>query len=103
MKRSPVLQLAALFAAGAHSQGINCTLTALTSIPSCAQACFVSGAAAIHCGSLDFACQCRQQANLYAAIESCVASSCAPSEFQNVIDGAAAGEYLSVTSGRVFS
>ncbi|KAK4035055.1 hypothetical protein C8A01DRAFT_38447 [Parachaetomium inaequale] len=86
MKRS-TLPLAALFATGVRA---DCTPMALTTIPSCAQACFVSGAAAIRCGSLDFACQCRQQAGLYATIESCVASSCAPSEFQNVIDGAAA-------------
>ncbi|KAL2136298.1 hypothetical protein VTI74DRAFT_4533 [Chaetomium olivicolor] len=90
MKFSALPLAAALLAAGALSQGKDCTSVALTAIPSCAQHCFLENAPTIGCGGLDFACQCKQQAALYAAIEGCVASSCPSSEFQNVIDGAAA-------------
>lgn len=92
MKLSTIQLATALFVAGVRSQGADCTSVALSSIPSCAQPCFLEGAPSIGCGGLDFACQCKQEAALYAAIENCVASSCPPSEFENVIDGASTGE-----------
>ena len=71
--------------------GDDCASLALSAIPACAQPCFVDGAPTIGCSELDFACQCRQPAALYAAVESCVASSCDASAFQDVIDGAESG------------
>lgn len=91
MKTSTAQLLVALFAASARATGEACTPVALSSIPVCAQQCFINGAIQIGCSGVDFECQCKQQAALYAAIESCVASSCAAAEFQAVIDGAAAG------------
>ncbi|KAK3393728.1 CFEM domain-containing protein [Podospora didyma] len=78
-----------LVASGAQSQLTGCAAVAVSVIPSCAQTCFLEGAPTIGCSSFDFACQCQQEAALYAAIEGCVASSCPDSESQNVIDGAA--------------
>ena len=92
MKLSTIQLAVALFVASVRSQGTDCTAVALTSIPACAQTCFVEGAPTIGCGGLDFACQCRQEAALYAAIENCVASSCPSSDFEKVIDGATTGE-----------
>ncbi|KAK4464158.1 hypothetical protein QBC42DRAFT_264025 [Cladorrhinum samala] len=66
----------------------DCTSVALNSIPSCAQPCFLNKAPDIGCGGLDFTCQCEKQAALYAAIEGCVADSCAAEEHQAVVDGA---------------
>ncbi|KAJ4296071.1 hypothetical protein N0V88_004773 [Collariella sp. IMI 366227] len=97
--RFPTLPLAAaalLLATGVQAD--DCTSVALAEIPSCAQPCFLDNAPSIGCGGLDFACQCKQQAALYAAIENCVASSCPASEFQNVIDGADAGLVCLVAS-----
>lgn len=94
MKLSTIaIGTAALFAAGpVLSQGADCTSVALKAIPACAQHCFLEGAPTMGCGGLDFACQCRQEAAMHAAIESCVASSCASSQFQSIIDGAATGK-----------
>ncbi|KAK3336137.1 hypothetical protein B0T19DRAFT_29007 [Cercophora scortea] len=90
MKLSSVQLIGALFAAaGAHAQLTGCAAVAVTAIPSCAQSCFIDNAPAVGCGGFDFACQCQKEAAFFAAIESCVASSCASSLFQDVIDGAA--------------
>ncbi|KAK3382847.1 hypothetical protein B0T24DRAFT_672793 [Lasiosphaeria ovina] len=79
---------ALLLATRASSQLTGCAAVAVEAIPGCAQSCFIDGAPTIGCGGFDFACQCAQEAAMYAAIEGCVASSCEESEAQNVIDGA---------------
>ncbi|KAG7039146.1 CFEM domain-containing protein [Colletotrichum scovillei] len=66
----------------------NCASVAVTAIPSCAQSCFLDGASFVGCDSLDFSCQCGQEAALYAAIEPCVATGCPAASFQAVINGA---------------
>ncbi|KAK1755294.1 MAC1 interacting protein 1 [Echria macrotheca] len=65
----------------------DCVSVALKAIPSCAQPCFLEGAPTIGCDGLDFACQCRQQPAMFAAIEGCVAKACADDQFELVIDG----------------
>lgn len=92
MKLSTPQLAAALFAAVVHSQGADCTSLAISLIPSCARPCFINAAPTLGCAALDFACQCHQQAALHAAVESCVASSCSPSDQQNVLDGIDTGE-----------
>ena len=47
----------------------DCAAVALESIPSCAQSCFLNSAPSIGCAQLDFACQCNNQAALFAAAE----------------------------------
>ncbi|KAI1407323.1 hypothetical protein F5Y13DRAFT_132032 [Hypoxylon sp. FL1857] len=77
-----------LFAAKAVVQAADCLGVAQTEIPSCAQSCFVENAPSVGCDGTDFICQCQNEATLYAAIESCVASGCPEPSFQAVIDGA---------------
>ncbi|KAK3693726.1 hypothetical protein B0T22DRAFT_436886 [Podospora appendiculata] len=103
MKLSFIQLIGALLAAaGAHAQLSGCAAVAVKAIPSCAQSCFIDNAPAVGCGGFDFACQCQKEAAFFAAIESCVASSCASSLFQDVIDGAALGSGGSMTvSGTV--
>lgn len=72
----------------------NCATVAVTAIPSCAQSCFLDGASFVGCDSLDFGCQCAQEAALYAAIEPCVATGCPAASFQAVINGASSGKSL---------
>jgi hypothetical protein len=91
MKASTAQLLVALFAASVRAAGEDCTPVVLNAIPVCAQQCFINGAVSLGCSPVEFDCQCRQQAALYAAMENCVATSCDQSEFQAVIDGAAAG------------
>ncbi|KAI1204498.1 uncharacterized protein F4807DRAFT_331262 [Annulohypoxylon truncatum] len=78
----------ALFTTKLVVQAADCLDVAQTEIPSCAQSCFLENAPSVGCGGLDFACQCQNEASLYAAIEPCVASGCSESSFQAVIDGA---------------
>ncbi|KAK3334946.1 hypothetical protein B0H65DRAFT_338551 [Neurospora tetraspora] len=89
MKFSTIPVAGALFLAGVNAQLSGCTAVAVKVIPSCAQTCFIDNAPSIGCDGFDFACQCEKQASFFAAIESCVRDSCEPSQFQNVIDGAA--------------
>ncbi|KAK3949264.1 hypothetical protein QBC32DRAFT_408013 [Pseudoneurospora amorphoporcata] len=89
MKFSTIPVAGALFLARVNAQLSGCTAVAVKVIPSCAQTCFIDNAPSVGCDGFDFACQCQKQAAFFAAIESCVANSCAASEFQNVIDGAA--------------
>lgn len=78
-----------LFAAKAVVvRAADCLGVAQTEIPSCAQSCFVENARSVGCSGTDFACQCENEATLYAAIESCVASGCPEPSFQAVVDGA---------------
>ncbi|KAI0834003.1 hypothetical protein F5Y06DRAFT_279983 [Hypoxylon sp. FL0890] len=77
-----------LCAAKAVVRAADCRGVAQTAIPSCAQPCFVENAGSVGCDGADFACQCQNEATLYAAIESCVASGCPEPSFQAVIDGA---------------
>lgn len=86
MKLTILVGAAALLVTEAVAQ--DCLNVALTAIPSCAQSCFLDGAPAVGCGGTDFACQCNQEAALYAAIEGCVASGCSQPSYQAVIDGA---------------
>ncbi|TLS25685.1 hypothetical protein PpBr36_07963 [Pyricularia pennisetigena] len=83
---SGLLAGAAVFIAG-MATAQDCVSVALSAIPSCAQPCFLNGAPTIGCGGTDFKCQCQQQAKMFAAVESCVQTSCAESEFQKTIDG----------------
>ncbi|KAI1087911.1 hypothetical protein F5B19DRAFT_43076 [Rostrohypoxylon terebratum] len=77
-----------LFTTNMVVQAADCLDVAQAEIPSCAQSCFLEDAPSVGCGGLDFTCQCRNEAALYAAVEPCVASSCSESSFQAVIDGA---------------
>ncbi|OTA94250.1 hypothetical protein M434DRAFT_394909 [Hypoxylon sp. CO27-5] len=77
-----------VFTAKAVVRAADCLSVAQTEIPSCAQPCFVENARSVGCSGTDFACQCENEATLYAAIESCVASGCPEPSFQAVIDGA---------------
>ena len=70
----------------------DCANVAVTAIPSCAQSCFLNGAPSVGCAASDFACQCEQEARLYAAIEGCVSDGCPSASYQAVIDGASSGE-----------
>lgn len=94
MKTFAVLAGALLLAAGASADAPNCAAVALSAIPQCAQSCFLKGAPEVGCGGTDFACQCEQEARLYAAIEGCVASGCPAQSYQAVIDGASSGTTL---------
>ncbi|KAK1675401.1 hypothetical protein BDP55DRAFT_632089 [Colletotrichum godetiae] len=81
----------AVWLASGAAAAENCASVAVTAIPSCAQSCFLEGASFVGCDSLDFSCQCRQEAALYAAIEPCVATGCPAASFQAVINGASSG------------
>ncbi|KAI1452681.1 hypothetical protein F4805DRAFT_446569 [Annulohypoxylon moriforme] len=83
-----LLTAMALFAAKMVVRAADCLDVAQAEVPSCAQSCFLENAPSVGCGGLDFACQCQNEAALYAAIEPCVASGCSESSFQAVIDGA---------------
>lgn len=74
-------------------QAADCVSVALGAIPSCAQSCFLNGAPSIGCAGTDFACQCENEAKLYAAIEGCVSDGCPSASYQAVIDGASTGEH----------
>ena len=87
--------LGAVFLAASETtlvRAADCVNVALGAIPSCAQSCFLNGAPSVGCGGTDFACQCEQEARLYAAIEGCVSSGCPSASYQAVIDGASTGE-----------
>ncbi|KAI1134318.1 hypothetical protein F5Y05DRAFT_417372 [Hypoxylon sp. FL0543] len=84
----PALFTITLFAADAIVRAADCLGVAQTAIPSCAQSCFVENAPSVRCHGTDFACQCQNEASLYAAIESCVAFGCPEPSFQAVVDGA---------------
>lgn len=94
MRLSTLSLALATLLTGVHSSQPDCTSVALTSIPSCAQPCFLNKASEIGCGGLDFTCQCEKQAALYAAIEGCVVDSCAAEEYQAVVDGAESGMFF---------
>lgn len=96
MKPSHILGTILLLAARddtALVRAADCLDVALSAIPSCAQSCFLDGAPSVGCSGTDFACQCAQEARLYAAIEGCVSTGCPSASYQAVIDGASTGNY----------
>jgi len=93
MKISVALQFTgALLVLATEKESKDCTSVALVAIPSCAQPCYLENAPSIGCEGLDFACQCKQQSAMFAAIQGCVASKCPESLFEKVVDGSAEGE-----------
>lgn len=87
MKFSVSIVAASVAAFAGAAVAEDCVSLALKVIPSCAQTCFLNGAPSIGCGGTDFQCQCKNQAKLMAAVESCVKKSCPSESYQAVIDG----------------
>jgi len=74
--------------------GCTCSFAAdgLGAVPESAQSFFNDGVPSLGCGGVDFACQCQQQARIFATVEEFVSRRSPFASYRDVIIGASSGK-----------